>query len=185
MSYSKTIALATVLYAVRIPRRNGVPLGNTEFLNMHAAYEDLPADIKGKLDGATATHDFNKFWEMMIRDRRSNRPPLSEEQRRAKPPVSHPVFLRHPVTGRRVLYANPGYAVSIDGLPEADSAALLQILFEHQLQPRYRYAHRWTEGDVLMWDDIGTIHRAVSDYTPAEPRLMQRCQVLADPALLQ
>src|SRR5689334_3792887 len=159
MSYSRTIALATVLYAVRIPRRDGEALGNTEFLNMHAAYEELPQDIKARLAGATATHDFNKFWDMMRNTRGSNRPPLTEAQRLQKPPVSHPIFLRHPITGRFVLYANPGYAVRIDGLPQAESDALLHRLFEHQLQPRYRYAHRWTEGDVLMWDDIGTIHR--------------------------
>ncbi len=180
MSYSARIALATILHAVRIPRRDGQVLGNTEFLNMHAAYDDLPDAMKQRLDGATATHDFNKFWEMMRHERGSNRPALSDEQRRQKPPVSHPIFLKHPVTGRRVLYANPGYAVHIDGLPQAESGELLQMLFEHQLQPKYRYAHEWSEGDVLMWDDIGTIHRAIADYRADEPRLMKRCQVLAN-----
>ena len=180
MSYSKTIAFATVLHASRIPRRNGHALGNTEFLNMHAAFAELPEELKRRLQHATATHDFNKFWEMMRRERGSNRPPLTAEQRRQKPPVSHPIFLRHPVTGRLVLYANPGYAVHIDGLPEAESKELLYMLFEHQLNAKYRYAHEWSEGDVLMWDNIGTIHRAVADYTPEEHRLMKRCQVIAD-----
>jgi taurine dioxygenase len=94
--------------------------------------------------------------------------------------VSHPLFLRHPITGRPVLYANPGYAVRIDGLAERESDELLQMLFEHQRQPKYRYVHEWTEGDVLMWDDIGTVHRAIGDYAPDEHRLMQRCQVIAD-----
>jgi taurine dioxygenase len=180
MSYSTRIALATILYAIRIPRRNGRVLGNTEFLNMHAAYADLPDEIKRRLQSATALHDFNKFWDMMRRERGSNRPPLSDEQRRQKPPVSHPVFLQHPITGRLVLYANPGYAVRIDGLAERESDELLQMLFEHQRQPKYRYVHEWTEGDVLMWDDIGTVHRAIGDYQPDEHRLMQRCQVIAD-----
>jgi taurine dioxygenase len=180
MSYSKTIAFASVLYAIRIPRRNGHALGNTEFLNTHAAYADLSDDIKRRLQHATALHDFNKFWEMMRRDKGSNRPPLTDEQRRQKPPVSHPIFLRHPVTGRFVLYANPGYAVRIDGIAERESEELLQMLFEHQLQAKYRYAHEWTEQDVLMWDNIGTVHRAIGDYRPDEHRLMQRCQVVAD-----
>src|SRR4051812_44035873 len=119
MSYSRTIGLATVLYAIRIPRRRGQVLGNTEFLNMHAAYDELPEPTKQRLQHATATHDFSKFWDMMRRERGSNRPPLSDEQRRQKPPVSHPLFLRHPITGRFVLYANPGYAVGIDGMAEA------------------------------------------------------------------
>src|SRR6185295_19082581 len=73
MSYSKTIAFASVLYAIRIPRRHGRALGNTEFLNTHAAYAELPDGIKRRLQHATALHDFNKFWEMMRRDKGSNR----------------------------------------------------------------------------------------------------------------
>jgi taurine dioxygenase len=50
----------------------------------------------------------------------------------------------------------------------------------HQLQPKFQYEHQWTEHDVLMWDHIGTLHNAVPDYTAEEPRLMLRCQVMAD-----
>lgn len=180
MSYSRTIAFSNVLYGIRIPMRDGQPLGNTEFCNMHAAYEDLPRAFKDELDGMTITHDFNKFWEKMRSQPGSRRAPLTEEQRRRKPPVSHPVFLRHPITGRKVLYANPGYSVRINELPEARSEEVLAFLFEHQLQEKYRYQHRWAEGDVLMWDNMGTIHNAVADYRPDEPRYIRRCQVMAD-----
>ena len=57
---------------------------------------------------------------------------------------------------------------------------MLERLFAHQLQPKYQYTHTWTEGDVLMWDHIGTLHNAIADYGPDEPRLMKRCQVMAD-----
>lgn len=180
MSYSRTIAFSNVLYGIRIPVRDGKSLGNTEFSNMHAAYDDLPQALKDELDGMTITHDFNKFWEMMRREKGSTRPPLTEEQKRRKPPVSHPVFLTHPITGRKVLYANPGYSVRINELPEARSAEVLDFLFKHQLQEKYRYRHQWQEGDVLMWDNMGTIHNAVADYRPDEPRLIKRCQVMAD-----
>jgi taurine dioxygenase len=180
MSYSKMIAFANVLYGIKIPRRNGQPLGCTEFANMHAAYEDLPEEIKTRLADATALHDFNKFWEMMRREKGSKRPPLTEEQRRKKPPVSHPVFMTHPITGRKVLYANPGYTVKINGIPEKESDELLEFLFAHQLDPKYRYKHLWSEGDVLMWENIGTLHNAVADYGPDEHRLIKRCQVMAD-----
>src|SRR5207253_990027 len=93
MSYSGMIAFANVLYGIRIPKRNGKPLGATQFANMQAAYEDLPADVKTILEGKTCLHDFEKFWEMMRREKGSKRPPLTDEQRRMKPPVSHPVFL--------------------------------------------------------------------------------------------
>jgi len=179
MSYSRTIAFANVLYGIKIPHRDGKPLGATEFSNMHAAYEGLPVDLRQRLDGMTVLHDFDKFWEMMRREKGSKRPPLTEAQRKAKPPVSQPVFLTHPLTGRRVLYANPGYSVRINELPEKESGEVLDFLFAHQLRPEYRYASHWQAGDVLMWEDIGTIHRAVADYGPDEHRLIKRCQVMA------
>jgi len=180
MSYSDTIALANLLYALKVPRRDGKPLGGTEFANMQAAYEALPVELKTRLNGMTVLHDFNKFWEMMRQRPGSLRPPLSEEQRRKKPPVSHPIFLAHPITGKKVLYANPGYAIRINELPQRESDEILGFLFEHQLQPRFRYLHRWTEGDVLFWDDIATLHNAHADYGPDEHRLIKRCQVMAD-----
>ena len=180
MSYSATIAFANVLYAIKVPRRNGKVLGSTEFANMRAAYEDLPADIKQKLDGKTITHDFAKYWDKARAQPGSTRKPLTEEQRAKKPPVSHPVFLTHPITGKKVLYANPGYAMRINELPEAESDELLEFLFRHQLQPKYCYVHEWTEGDVLMWDNLGTLHQAWPDYTADEHRLIRRCQVMAD-----
>ena len=180
MSYSETIAFANVLYALKVPRRDGKPLGGTEFANMHAAYADLPDELKTRLNGMTALHDFNKFWDMMLKRPGTWRKPLSPEQRAKKPPVSHPVFLTHPITGKQVLYCNPGYAIRINELPGAESDEVLEFLFEHQLQAKYRWVHRWSEGDVLLWDDIGTLHNAHADYGPDEHRLIKRCQVMAD-----
>ena len=180
MSYNAVIGFTNVLYAVKVPRRDGEPLGNTVFADMRAAYDDLSPALKTRLAGATATHDFNKFWEEMRRRPGSTRPALTAEQRAARPPSVHPIFLTHPITGRKVLYANPGYTLRINELDEAESDAILQELFSHQLQPKYQYAHRWSEGDVLMWDHIGTLHSAVADYRPEEHRLIKRCQVLAD-----
>lgn len=179
MSYSRMIAFTNVLYGTTIPRRDGKSLGNTEFCNMHAAYEALPQEWKDRLEGCTATHDFNKFWEMMRREKGSTRPPLTEAQRAAKPPVSHPVFMVHPITGKKVLYANPGYAMHIDGWSKEDSDEALAFLFAHQLRPEFRYANHWEENDVLMWDNMGTIHNAVADYLPSEHRYIKRCQVAA------
>jgi len=179
MSYSKTIAFANVLYALEVPRRNGRVLGATEFSSMHAAYEGLSDDLKTRLDGMTVLHDFNKFWDKMRNEKGSKRPPLTEAQKKAKPPVSHPIFLQHPVTGRKVLYANPGYSMRINQLPQKESDEILAFLFEHQLKPEYRYRHEWAEGDVLMWENFGTIHNAIADYGPTEHRLVKRCQVMA------
>jgi taurine dioxygenase len=179
MSYSHMIAFTNVLYGMKIPFRDGKSLGNTEFCNMHAAYEALPQDWKTRLEGMTATHDFNKFWEMMRRERGSTRAPLTPAQRAAKPPVSHPVFMKHPITGKRVLYCNPGYAVRINEMSEKDSEEALSFLFAHQTRPEFRYANQWEEHDLLMWDNMGTIHNAVPDYLPHEHRYIKRCQVAA------
>lgn len=180
MSYSKMIAFTNVLYGIEIPHRDGKPLGNTEFCNMHAAYEDLSDDLKTRLDGMTVRHDFAKFWDKMRREKGSARPPLTDAQRKAKPPVSHPIFLAHPITGKKVLYANPGYSMRINELPEDESDQILAFLAEHQLQAKYQYRHRWAVGDVLMWDNMGTLHNAVADYTANEHRYIKRCQVMAN-----
>jgi taurine dioxygenase len=180
MSYSRTIAFANVLFAVEVPRRDGKPLGGTEFSDMQGAYRELPDELKRRLKDMTVLHDFAKFWDKMRERPGSARSALTEEQRRKKPPVSHPIFLTHPITAAKVLYANPGYAIRINELSPSESDEVLEFLFAHQLQDRFRHVHQWTEGDVLMWDNIGTIHYARPDYGPDEHRLMQRCQVMAD-----
>ena len=179
MSYSRTIAFANVLYAVEVPRRAGKPLGGTEFADMQGAYRELPNELKQRLKDMTVLHDFAKFWDKMRERPGSARSALTDEQRRKKPPVSHPIFLTHPITGRRVLYANPGYAIRINELPQQESDELLEFLFAHQLKDEFRHVHQWTEGDVLMWDNIGTVHNAVADYRADEPRYMRRLQVMA------
>jgi taurine dioxygenase len=179
MSYSTEIALANILHAREVPIRNGRPLGETQFRNMHRAYEDLSDALKSKLDGRTATHDFAKYWDIALTRPGTTRKPLTDEQRRRKPPVSQPIFLTHPITGRKVLYCNPGYATKIDGMDDEESALTLDHLFRHQTRADYFHAHRWAKGDVLMWDNIGTVHNAVADYTMDEPRYMRRVQVMA------
>lgn len=188
MSYRDVMGFVNVLYGIRIPRREGKALGGTEFSNMHAAYDALPEEMKTRLAGMTATHDFAKFWEYMRREKGSSRPPMTEAQRKRRPPVVHPLFLTHPITGRKVLYCNPGYATRINELSAGESEAVLAFLFAHQLKMAFRYTHTWTENDVLVWDHLGTIHRAIADYGPDEIRLMRRCQVMAtkvfDPGFL-
>jgi taurine dioxygenase len=180
MSYRDVIGFVNLLYGIRIPRRDGKPLGGTEFSNMHAAYDTLPDDLKTRLDGMTASHSYEKFWEHMRLDKGDDRPPFTDEQRLARPPVSHPLFLTHPITGRKVLYCNPGYTTRINELSAAESDRVLASLFDHQLEMRFRHTHHWTENDLIIWDHIGTIHRAIDDYGPDDIRHMRRCQIMAN-----
>ncbi|MGE0797559.1 MAG: TauD/TfdA dioxygenase family protein [Lautropia sp.] len=188
MTYNPVVGFVNVLVAQAVPMRDGRPLGATEFANTQKAYEDLPAELKERLATATATHDLCRFAELMRR-KGSQRPPISPELRSRHPPARHPVFLTHPITGRKVIFVNPGFVVRIDGLPAPESERLLEQLYSHVLSPKYRHRHHWTVGDVLVWDHIGTWHNAVADYRPDEYRLMKRCQVMADrifdPAFVQ
>jgi taurine dioxygenase len=186
MTYREVMGFVNVLYCLQIPRRDGKTLGGTEFANMHMAYEALPDDVKERLKDAVAVHNFEKLWDYMRIVRKSGRPPMTDEQRKQRPPVEHPVFLTHPITGRKVLYANPGYAERILGMSQQESDDMIAYLVEHQLQERFRCTFTWTEKDVLIWDNFGTLHRGIADYGPEEYRLMRRCQVLGtkifDPA---
>jgi taurine dioxygenase len=179
MSYNSMIGFVNILHALHVPKRDGIPLGDTGFANMHTAYDDLPGELKSKLDGMTVTHDFNKFWSNTVA-KGSGRAPLTAAQKAKRPPSVHPIFLKHPITGRKVLYANPGYAMRINELPEDESAQILTFLFEHQLSDKYVTHYHWEVGDVLIWDNIGTLHKAIADYRVDEPRMMIRTQVMAD-----
>jgi taurine dioxygenase len=180
MSYNNMVGYTNVLHALQIPRRNGKALGSTHFANMMQAYEDLPESLKVSLSTASATHDFNKFWENMRARPGSNRPALTPEQRAKRPPSVHPIFMTHPITGKKILYCNPGYAIRINEFDQAHSDTTLQQLFDHQLQEKYQYTHEWNEGDLLMWDHLSTLHNAWPDYSASEHRLIKRCQVMAD-----
>jgi taurine dioxygenase len=179
MSYSNMIAFANVLHGTVIPQREGKPLGATQFRNTQAVYHDIPQELKERLANKTITHDFNKFWDMMRSRPGSTRPALSEEEKRKRPAVDHPAFLTHPITQQKVLYANPGYAMKINGLSQQDSEQTLQYLFDLQMQDKYLYTYHWKKDSLLMWDNIGTMHNAVADYGPDEHRYIRRCQVMA------
>ena len=181
MSYRETIGFVNVLYAVKVPVRDGKVLGDTLFANMHAAYEGLAPQWKTRLAGMTATHDFNKFWDNMRDNHGSSRAPLTPEQRAKRPPVVHPLFMTHPITGRTVLYCNPGYAIRINEMSEQESNQVLDMLFKHQLQDKTIYRHQWQLNDLLIWEHIGTLHNALPDYGPDEYRMMLRCQVMTTP----
>lgn len=178
MTYNRVVGFVNVLVAHAVPMRDGVPLGNTEFANTQAAYDDLPAEMKSRLANAKAVHYLDNNWAQMAG--KGSRPPLTEQQKRERPPVSHPVFLKHPISGRRVIFVNPSHVVNIEGFSTEESRQTLEYLYAHVMKPKYRYTHRWTVGDVLLWDHLGTWHNAVADYGPDEHRLMLRCQVMAD-----
>ena len=180
MTYNSSVGYANALLAFKVPMRDGQPLGATEFCDTAAAYAELPESLKQQLAHATAVHDLNYYWEFMRREKASPRAPLSAAERAAHPPSRHPVFLQHPVSGKYAIYVNPSFTTHIEGIAPAESAFLLKTLFEQVLKPQYRYTHRWTVGDLLIWDHLATWHNAIADYGPNEERLIKRCQIMAD-----
>lgn len=182
MSYNPIGGRVSVLHAHQVPMREGRALGDTAFRDMHAAYEDLPADLRARLDGLEAVHEFEKIWSQM-RARGSSRPEYTDAQRREKPPVVHPVVIRHPWTGRKALFVNRGLTQRILGLSADESDSLLGFLYAHTEDPRYEFRHVWRVGDTLIWDNFATIHLATGGYGTDTPRVMIRTQVLGNEAL--
>ncbi|VCU71358.1 Pentalenolactone F synthase [Pigmentiphaga humi] len=182
MSYNAVPGKFTALHGVEVPMRDGKALGATRFADMYSAYEALPDDVQARIEGAVALHDFHKYYDE-ARRRGSSRPELTPEQRAKRPPVPHPLVGRHPVTGRRFLYADPGYTVEILDMDPEESRQLLDYLFAFQLQDRFVYDHQWRVGDVLIWDNWSTVHRATADYGPDEYRYMLRSQINGWPGL--
>jgi taurine dioxygenase len=179
MTYKSPVGFANVLHAHKVPRRNGKALGNTEFLNTRQAYVDLPEDVKRKLEGTTGVNN-NEFYNNNARAGGSKRPAFSPEAKKKATVLAHPIVMTHPIIGDKVLYCDPSHVESIEGLKDGNPEEMLDYLIEHQLQDKYLYAHSWTEGDLLMWDNISSLHRVVIDYTADEHRLMKRCQAYGD-----
>ena len=180
MSYNKTLGFVNTLLARKVPMRDGKPLGTTMFANTQAAYSDLPEEVKSRLASATCIHSLAMYWDYMRNVKGSKRAAMTDEQKRRHPPVSHPVFLTHPISGNKLIYVNPSFSQCIEGMSEEESASTLAMLYEHVLLPKYRYKHEWRVGDLLVCDLIGTWHNAVPDYRPDEPRLLERCQVIGN-----
>ena len=178
LSYVTDPSRGSLLYAIEVPVRNNVVLGDTEFSSTAAAYEALPPATKKRLEGLRALHRFGDVYAK-VASLRGAAPTLSEEQKRKTPDVVHPIVITHPFSGRRSLFVNEGFTVSILGLPDAESAALLDELYAHCKRPEFIYRHRWRLGDLLMWDNWATVHRATGGYTADERRLMHRTTLKA------
>jgi taurine dioxygenase len=157
-------AKATLLYAIEIPSKGG----NTLFSNAYAAYETLPEDIKRRIAGRRALNAYTT--DTTLR---------STNYDNAKSSYWHPVVRTHPATGRKALYVNRLMTREIEGLPRAESEAILQKLFDHLEQPKFVYEHVWRPGDILMWDNRCTLH-ARTDFSAGERRLLRRVTILGE-----
>jgi len=173
LSYMPEPSLGSLLHAQEIPKEGG----DTSFVNMYAAYETLPADVKRRVDGKRAIHSYRKTYDKI--EGSTFRPALSAEQKAEVQEVAHPVVRTHPETGRKALFVSEGFTTRILDVPEAESAELLSFLFAHATSGRFSYRHRWQEHDIVFWDNRCVIHFA-HGCPPELRRHMHRTTVKGD-----
>jgi taurine dioxygenase len=173
VSYLKKPSRCSLLYAKEVPYRDGKALGDTLFTNTAAAYEALPQSMRRRLAGLRAIHRYSA----RMRVANSPRPKLTKQQLDETPDVAHPIVRTHPWTHRRSLYVTAGECIAIEGLPHDEGAALIEELHAHCLRPEFQYRHKWQLGDLLMWDNATSMHRAICDYELPQRRLMHRTTV--------
>ena len=171
VTFSQTPPLASILSAKKIPSYGG----DTLWADLIDAYATLPTPLRDMLDGLYAVHDssgtFSRFRDEDKTD--ENRQKLADLA-----PVRHPVVRVHPESGEKGLFVNPTFTAYIEGFSIDQSRAVLDMLYEHTVQPERVVRWVWQEGDVAMWDNRSTAHYAAADYV--EPRLMHRITVRGD-----
>jgi len=166
MSYTKQPNPISILVAHEVCRVGG----GTEFTSMCAAWDALPRDMQQRLEGRTARHSIANY-------RYHENEGMPAQDQAKFPAVSHPVVLVHPVTGRKALYVSEGTTIGIDGMSEAESNDVLDVLFAHSVEPCFTWLQEWQVGDVVVWDNRSTMHRQ-TQYNPSERRLMKRTTVV-------
>ncbi len=152
-AYHAVPPLLTTLFAVEVPKQGG----DTEFANTVLGYAALPTTTKRRIAGLRVVFRWGAAREA------ANGGPLPETGWRDRPPVDHPLVRTHPETGAKALYLG-NHSSHIQGQPEDEGSALLARLLEHTTQRQFVYAHRWREGDLVMWDNRCLLHRAVANY---------------------
>ena len=181
-SYLEVPDMYSFLYGVEIPMQDGEPLGTTYYASATAAYDALPEALRERLDGMHAVHSF-AYHSARRAARGGTRIEITAELRRKHPDVSQPVVRVHPRTGRKALYVTEGHTTHILGIDRTESDALLEQLFGHLREPRFVYGHRWQAGDLLVWDNAATQHRATCDYALPQRRLMHRTATAGEEAV--
>lgn len=167
MTYLEMPPDYSALYAVEVPEAGG----DTWVAGMAAALEAMPADLRARIGGRRIKHDGTYNSGGYVRQGLT-----ATDDPLTAPGTLHPAILRHPGTGREVLYLGRRRNAWVEGLSLAESEALLDALWDHATRPEFTYRHRWRVGDLLIWDNRATLHRR-DPFDPEARRLMHRTQV--------
>lgn len=151
---------------------------------MATAYDNLDDAVRRRIEGIVVAHKYGRG------RRREGEPPanpiISEDQDRCEPTVYHPLVMRHPVTGRKALYALDHDAFAIQGMVNGEAEALLDELKIHALDERHIYRHKYSVGDLLSWDTLQTMHAATPNgvaISKVDSRLLWRISLRGRPSL--
>jgi taurine dioxygenase len=155
LSYKETPSLGSMLHAQELPAEGG----DTLFANQHTAWDRLPAHLKRAVEHAQAEHSYLARYAD-LQKKNPWRPNLTQAQIDEVKPVVHPVVRTHPETGRRALFVSEHFTTRIVGLPEDESRALLDELFDHSTRPEHIYRHKWQPQDMVFWDNRSLMHLA-------------------------
>ncbi|MGY0488586.1 TauD/TfdA dioxygenase family protein [Streptomyces sp. WG-D5] len=169
VTFRERPALGAVLQLREVPPFGG----DTMWADMAAAYDNLSDEVKARIEGAEAEHDFLPGF------RRFYGPERLAQWQELFPPVTHPVVRRHPETGRRMLFVNTSFTTRILGLERAESDRLLRLLYQQAHVPEFQVRFRWQAGDIAFWDNRATQHYAVADYGDAR-RVAERVAIAGD-----
>jgi taurine dioxygenase len=163
-AYNQAPFKATQLYALAVPSRGG----NTLFCNGYAAYDALPQRLKERLDGVVGAFAYGGT-------RGKSR--LLDAEDQDWTPVFHPIFRTHPETGRKSLYFDPGKICYLVGIAGQEGDDLIDELDTCMVTPEAEYHHVWKKGDIVIWDNRCSYHRAAGDYPPEEDRIHWRVSI--------
>ncbi len=171
-SYDQEPAMGSILHALEVPPQGG----DTLFVSMAAAYEALSPTMRGFLDGLWAVHSSRHVFGASIMDTEAAKSGRLGNAEAATQDALHPVVITHPLSGRRGLFVNPVFTTEIKGLRADESAAVLGMIYDLCKQPEFQCRLRWQEGDIAIWDNRATWHKAINDYHGFR-RLMHRVTV--------
>ncbi|MFC9294750.1 TauD/TfdA dioxygenase family protein [Streptomyces sp. NPDC057011] len=172
LNWREVPTFGSILRAVQIPPRGG----DTCWANMAAAYASLSDEVKEQLDGLRVVHD----WMQIYFPAFDGNDEALQRMRDKYPAQSHPLVLTHPFTGEKSLFSNKVSGVRIEGLDEAESRRILDMVHLLAWRPEFQCRFSWEEGDVAIWDNLASQHYAVSDYWP-HVRKMERITLEGEP----
>ncbi|UWQ93470.1 TauD/TfdA family dioxygenase [Rhodobacteraceae bacterium M382] len=159
-SYDDEPAMGSILRAIDVPPVGG----DTLFVSMGMAFDTLSPTLQTFLMGLSAWHSSRHVFGAAAADSEAVKSGRLANADAATQDVLHPIVIRHPLSGRKGLFVNPVFTTRIDGLTAAESDALLQFLYAHCQQPELHCRVRWNAGDITMWDNRATWHKAINDY---------------------